>query len=94
METRDIFKKSFKDDNGRVFRIVGDKKNFNVIIDGEPHFESDVPYKLVKGVKLIWGKYDCIQSCNGKELKIYFSNLEHKYIAMTGILKANLCIMN
>ncbi len=94
MEARDIFQRNFKDDDGRIFRIVGDKENLNVIVDGKPHFKSNLPYKLVKNVKLVWGTYDCIQSCNGKDLKIYFSNVEPKYIAMIGVLNANLCIMN
>lgn len=93
MEAKDIFQKVFIDDKGVEFRIVSANEHLNVIINGKRFFDIDVPYKILKGVKHFFSVYDCIR-CVGAELNIYYSAKEHKYIAMIGIVNANLNVLN
>lgn len=89
MEVNDIFQNVFIDDDGREFKIKSANDHLNVIIDGKQYFDFDVPFKLVNGVRHFLGIYDCIQ-CIDIELNIYYSSEEHKWIAMIGVINANL----
>ncbi len=91
MDIEDVFQSNFEDDNGRLFRIIRLKDGLNVMIDGKLYFEGEVPFILEKEVAYLFGIYDCIQTCNGTELKIFFSNKEHRHVAMIGVINANLC---
>ncbi len=94
MEAIDIFHTSFVDDDGKVFRFITANNHLNVVIDGKPFFEFDLPFKLVRGVRYVCDIYDCIQSCNGEELKIFHKQEEDKWIAMIGEINANLQVID
>ncbi|MDX8338858.1 hypothetical protein SLH46_06675 [Draconibacterium sp. IB214405] len=93
MEAKDIFQNSFVDDDGKVFRFLESDSHFNVVIDGKPFFECEQPFTILRGVKYVCDTYDCIQSCNGKDLRIFHSDKDDKWIAMVGEINANLCVM-
>ncbi|MCY1719502.1 hypothetical protein OU798_04065 [Prolixibacteraceae bacterium Z1-6] len=93
MDANDIFQKKFRDDDGKVFRFERVNNCLNVIIDGQPFWESGVPYKLEKDVEYLFSVYDCIQSVNGIDLKIYFSRKEDQWVAVHGVINANLAVI-
>ncbi|WP_319499832.1 hypothetical protein [uncultured Draconibacterium sp.] len=94
MEAEDLFQNSFIDDDGKEYRFISNDGHLNVIINGKPFFEFEQPYKLVSGIRHACDIYDCVQICNGKELKIYHSQKEDKWIAMVGVVNANLRVMD
>lgn len=94
MEAKDIFQNSFVDDDGKVFQFLESDSHLNVVIDGKAFFECSQPFSILREVKYACDTYDCIQSSNGIDLKIFHSAKNDKWIAVVGEINANLCVMN
>lgn len=90
MDVADIFKRTFKDDAGNAYRFKRINGHLNLLINGKPKFDSGIPYSLQRNIEIYFGTYDCLQSINGVDLKIYFTANNDEWIAMHGDIQANL----